>query len=113
MPVDMLGWRSYVLQTLETMRTRNPHATLKNAMRNASAPYREMRDNIFQTRGALVADEREKAGQVRKRPATARGRKGRRNEMAANSAKANAMEAKADRIEAVQYGGVLDDMRWF
>ena len=112
MPVDMLGWRSYVLQTLETMRTRNPHATLKDAMKSASAPYREMRDNIFQTRGALVADEREKASHLRKRPATARGRKG-KNEMAANSAKAGAMEAKADRIEAVQYGGVLDDMRWF
>ena len=88
-----MEWREYVMDTYHRMRETNPHATLGEAMRASSAPWREMQHHLFNTRGALV--ERDRLGaRHAKSPKTRQ-----------------TYHQRAERIEATQYAELLKNMR--
>jgi hypothetical protein len=89
-----MEWRAYVKHTWEEMKASNPSATLKQAMIASSEGWKKTQHGIYGVRGDIVKEERKKA-KGKKKPAA---------EKAAHS-------ARADRVEAAQYGGVLNDMR--
>ena len=89
-----MEWRAYVKHTLEEMKASNPSATLKQAMIASSEGWKLQQNGLYGVRGDIVKGERKKARSKKKSAA----------EKAAHS-------ARADRVEATQYGGVLNTMR--
>jgi len=91
-----MEWKDYVADTLVKLRQKNPHATLKHAMIASKEPYRRMKANLYRIRGDIVEGGRSLATAFEpKHPASAKKKRDR-----------------ADRLEAVQYGDVLYDMRY-
>jgi len=89
-----MDWKDFVAQTLHKLRQRDPRATLKHAMIAAKEPYRRLKENLFSVRGDIVEGERHMATSA----PTPQSKKKRLD--------------RADRVEAVQYGEVLRDMRY-
>ena len=89
-----MDWRSFVMHTYQKLKKQHPgeRVTLKHAMVAAREPYRMQQQNMYRVRGELVQDHRRAAAKQK------------------GSARVKSKE-KADRLEAVQYGGVLDSMR--
>ena len=89
-----MDWRSFVMHTYEKLKKQHPNerVTLKHAMVAAREPYRRQQQNLFRVRGELVQGHLSAAAKQTGR------------------ARVKSKE-KAERIEAVQYGGVLDSMR--
>ena len=91
-----MDWKDYVAHTLVKLRQTHPHATLKHAMIAAKEPYRRMKQNLYRVRNDIVAEERELAATLHKtQPSSAKKKR-----------------ERADRVEAVQYGDVLEDMKY-
>ena len=89
-----MDWRSFVMHTYEKLKKQHPDktVTLKHAMIAAKGPYRKAQQDMFRVRGELVESHRDLAARL---PGKARKKNTKR----------------ADRIEAVQYAGVLHSMR--
>ena len=77
----------------QKMKDINPNTTFKEALRAAAPLYREQKDNLFTVRGHVVDTHRRKARAV-------------------TGVARQALEAKADRVEAQRYGGVLRNMNF-
>ena len=71
----------------------NPNTTFKEALRAAAPLYREQKDNLFTVRGHVVNTHRQKARAV-------------------TGVARQALEAKADRVEAQRYGSVLRNINF-
>ena len=79
-------WKSFAAAHYRQLKAKNPQATYKEALRSAAPLYREQKNNLFKVRGQVSAEHRAKP-----------------------SAK---HQAKADRVEAHRYGGVLRNMKF-
>ena len=75
------------------MKASNPSTTFKDALRAAAPLYREQKDNLYTVRGHVVDSHRRKARAV-------------------TGGAREALEAKADRVEAQRYGGVLRNINF-
>jgi hypothetical protein len=91
-------WRGFATAHYKQLKVSNPKVTFKEALKSAGQLYREQKNNLYQVRGKVVQVHRQKGN-----------------------------TAKADRVEAQQYGGILrnlefdftygdglfeDDLRW-
>ena len=77
-------WRGFATAHFRKLKASNPNVTFKEALKSAAPLYREQKNNLFTVRGQVVAEQR------KSRPPK--------------------NQAKADRVEAHQYGGVLRNM---
>jgi hypothetical protein len=77
-------WRSFATAHYRKLKAKNPSATFKDALRSAAPLYQEQKNNLYKVRGQVAALHRAKPHAKH--------------------------QAKADRVEAQQYGGVLRDL---
>lgn len=77
-------WRSFATAHYRKLKAKNPSATFKDALRSAAPLYQEQKNNLYKVRGQVAALHRAKPHAKH--------------------------QAKADRVEAQQYGGVLRNL---
>jgi hypothetical protein len=77
-------WRSFATAHHRKLKAKNPSATFKDALRSAAPLYQEQKNNLYKVRGQVAALHRAKPHAKH--------------------------QAKADRVEAQQYGGVLRNL---
>ena len=79
-------WRSFSTAHYRKLKAENPSSTFKDALRSAALLYREQKNNLYRVRGQVAAVHRAKPQAQH--------------------------QAKADRVEAHQYGGVLRNLKF-
>jgi hypothetical protein len=79
-------WRGFATAHYHKLKASKPSTTFKDALRSAAPLYQEQKNNLYKVRGQVAAD---------------------------NRAKPHAKhQAKADRVEAHQYGAVLRNLKF-
>jgi hypothetical protein len=79
-------WRSFAAAHYRKLKAANPKATYKEALKSAAPLYQEQKNNLYKVRGQVAALHRAKPHAKH--------------------------QAKADRVEAHQYGGVLRNLKF-
>ena len=79
-------WRSFATAHYRKLKAKNPSTIFKDALRSAAPLYQEQKNNLYKVRGQVAALHRAKPHPKH--------------------------QAKADRVEAQQYGGVLRNLKF-